>query len=374
MWSPKDVIAHVAGGAARAIDYATPGSGTSTITKLARTQYSQDPYVGNLINTAQSQGKAVKQLSSDPNDYVIIGSDGNIHYTDRANSPSSSSTGGGGSNTSRNASLAPSDITGGAGGGSQYTDTSAARAATQSSIDSLDEILANKLAAAQKRYDTIAKGYDAEDAQNQTQYDQNVTTNEQNREAQHQAALLAAATGQRGLFATLAAIGALGGTGQLLARRAVANEANKDIGDSNKTFDTNATSLFDAFSRLKQQEEQRRRDAEAALASEQEASRYDVASTRQGLLKDLADLFAKAGLNTESADTLGRASALNAELVRNTRPQVASYATTPLNFTPPALKNYLAGANDMTVKVAGNSQSPINGAIYTSTKKRDDLS
>jgi hypothetical protein len=238
----------------------------------------------------------------------------------------------------------------------------------------LDEILANKLAAAQQKYDSILGGYNAEDAQNQTQYDQNVTTNEKNREAQHQAALLAAAIGQRGLFATLASIGALGGTGQLLAHRAVANEANRDIGDSNKTFDTNATSLFNTFSTLKQQEDQRRKDAEAALKAEQEANRYDVTSTHQSLLKDLADLWTKAGNNTEAATALGQASALNADLVRNTKPSVAPYVPTSLKYTAPALKNYLAGANDMTVKVAGNSQLPINGALYTSTKKRDELS
>lgn len=261
---------------------------------------------------------------------------------------------------------------GGGGGGTSYTDTTAARNATQTSIDSLGQILANRLAGANGEYDSIIKAYTQEEALNQAAYDKQVTGNEQTREAARQAALAAAAQGSRGLFATLSSIGALGGTGKVLAGRAVSREANSDIGSADKVFDTNATVLFDTRSKLKQQEEQRRKDAEKIKEDTIKQSKYDAAEQQQKLWKDMADLWTKAGNNTEAANAMAKASAMTPELVANTRPTVTQYATAPLQYSAPALEGYLAGANDMTVKTSSGG-TPINGAIYTSTKKREEL-
>ena len=268
------------------------------------------------------------------------------------------------------AAAAASGGLGGSGGGTQYQDTSAARAGTQVSLDSLDAILNNKLAEARGEYNEIIKAYGAEEESNAATFTKNREANEANREAQQQAGLLAAANGGRGLYSTLASIGALGGTGRLLANRAVANEANLDIGAANKTFDTNATQLYDTYGALKKQEEQRRKDAELTLAKTEQQSRYDTTNTRQQLLKDMADLWGKAGNFGEANRYTGEAAKQTADLVANTRPNVGTYARTPLQYSAPELKNYLAGANDMTVNTAG-SQLPINGAIFTSTKKRE---
>lgn len=257
-------------------------------------------------------------------------------------------------------------------GGQQFTDTSAARDQTLGSINGLDQILANKLAEAEAEYQKVMQGYNEQDANNQQEYDQNVSTNEGNREAQHQAALLAAAQGGRGLYATLASIGALGGTGKLLANRAVAGEANADLGAADKTFTDNATNLESTFKKLKQQEDQRKLDANSNLEANKQADQYDIADQRQSLWKDMADLWTKAGNNTESANALAKAGSYTNDKVANTRPVVAKYAPADLQFSAPQLKSYLAGANDMTVHAADNAGgAPINGAIFTSTKKRD---
>jgi hypothetical protein len=263
---------------------------------------------------------------------------------------------------------------GGGGGGTQYQDTSAARAGTQTSLDSIDGILNNKLREARGEYEAILKSYAADELANKDTFDKKLSQNEGNRESQQQAALLAAANGSRGLYSALASIGALGGTGKVLANRAVSNEANVDIGNANKTFDTNSGALYDSYGELKKQEDQRKRDAELTLKKSEQALRYDATSQRQQLLKDMADLWGKAGNFGQSDRYTGDASKLTADLMKNTRPNVGTYATSPLQYSAPALQNYLAGANDMTVSTsAGGGQLPINGAIYTSTKKRDEL-
>lgn len=57
----------------------------------------------------------------------------------------------------------------------------------------------------------------------------------------------AAATGNQGLKAVLASLGALDGTGQVLAGRAVANSANTAIGTANETYTTNEENIKKAI-------------------------------------------------------------------------------------------------------------------------------
>lgn len=262
------------------------------------------------------------------------------------------------------------------GGGQQFQDTSGARNATQSALDQLDTILGNKNEEAKGGYDNILEQYLGEETENEAKFVKNREGNESTRGAQNQAALLAAANGGRGLFSTLASIGALGGTGKTLANRAVSNEANIDIGNANKTFDTNATALNDSYGELEKEQDQRRLDAKNTYDKTVKANEYDILDTRQGLYKDMADLWTKAGNNDQANKYLGNVAKLQPKLAETSRPTVPEYAKKQMRFKAPALKNYLAGANDMTVKAApaqAGGGGPINGAVYTSTKRRDEL-
>lgn len=261
------------------------------------------------------------------------------------------------------------------GDGGDYADTSQARASTRTSIDSLDDILANRQSEAQQQYQKMLDTYGAEDAQAQDQYEGQVSKNEKSRETNRHQALNAAAEGSRGLHATLASIGALGGTGRQLANRAVASEANSDIGRSDRAFGDNAEQLFNAFSSLKQQQKQRKKDAESTFKKTKQQNRYDITDKRQGLWEDMSSLWARAGNNSRADQALARASSYTPDLVSNTRPQVSEYAKKPLQYQAPALKNYLAGANNMTVDVKGGGNAPsgpINGSLFASNRKRDD--
>lgn len=262
--------------------------------------------------------------------------------------------------------------TGGGGSAPTYKDTTAARNATGVSIGALDTILNNALTGADAEYNSVTEAYNAEDAQNLQKYQGDVEQNEITRDTNTQASLLGAAKGSRGLYATLASLGALGGTGRMLANRAVATEANADLGEGEKTFETNAGTLFDTRSVLEKQEKQRRLDAEKIKADARQNAEYDYFKGQQDLSKEMASLWTDAGNTGEAANWINRSSGYTPELAKKSKVNVGQYAKTPLAYSKPELGKYIGGMNSTAVNVAGGANgTPINGALYTSTSKKD---
>lgn len=262
----------------------------------------------------------------------------------------------------------------GNGGGSQFTDTSAARNTTQRSIDSLDEILRNNLGDINARFDNISKQYGEEEALNRTRFNEQTSTNENNRTNTIQQSLLAAAQGGRGLMASLAALGALGGDGSLLARRAVSQEANRDIGDGNRVFDANATQLNNAYADTQADEKRRRTEAEDARVNESRAAETKIAEQRQSLYERMASLFREAGDNNSATRYIGMVGDQVPVIARNSATQVSPYASRNIGFEGGQLKSYLGGRNDMSVSAAPQSggSSAVNSPLYSLTRRREE--
>jgi len=276
-------------------------------------------------------------------------------------------------NPGNGGSLNTTDVSVG-GTGSSYTDTSAARGATQKSIDSLDTILKNNLGSISGNYKSILDKYATEDAAAKASYDTQVSTNESNRTSMMQQALLAAAQGGRGLMSTLAALGALGGTGRDLANRAVAASANADIGEGDRTFKTNAEDLMTSWSKTQQDQEDRKAEAEAARANEEAAARKENLQTRQSLYEKMASLWSDAGNNSEAARFLGLVGELAPQIASNTSTRAAAYKPSEAAFTPGKLQSYLAGAKDMTVTTqGGNKGSSLTSPLAAVTRKREEV-
>lgn len=260
------------------------------------------------------------------------------------------------------------------GGGSSFTDTSAARNATQASIDSLDEILRNNLADIGSRFSNIEKQYGEEETLNQTRFNDQTSANENNRTSTVQQALLSAAQGGRGLMASLAALGALGGDGSRLANRAISQEANRDIGDGNRVFDANATQLNNAWADTQADQKRRRQEAADAKVNEERAATTKIAEQKQSLFERMANLFTTAGDNGSAARYLGMVGEQAPVIARNSATQVTPYSARNIGFEGGQLKSYLAGRNDMTVKadpLSGGSNA-VNSPLYSLTKRREE--
>lgn len=252
-----------------------------------------------------------------------------------------------------------------------YKDTTAARNATDVSINSLDTIFNNALTGADEEYTGVTGAYDVEDAANLTRYKGDVEKNEITRDGNTQASLLGAARGSRGLYATLASLGALNGTGRQVANRAVATEANADLGAGEKSFETNVESLFNTRSEVEKKEKQRRLDAEKTWKDTKQSAEFDYLKGNQDLSREMASLWTDAGNFGEANNWTNRASTYTPRMAEKTKVNPAKYAKDPLAYSTPEMANYLAGQSSTAVNVAGGS--PINGALYTSTKKRDEL-
>jgi hypothetical protein len=264
------------------------------------------------------------------------------------------------------------DLSGGGGGSSAptYKDTTASRNATQVSLDNVDTIFNNAITGADTDYTNIKTQYDTEDAANLQKYQGDVEGNEIDRDGNTQAALRTAAQGARGLYATLASLGALGGTGRTLANRAVASEANTDLGEGEKSFKTNVETLFDARGEVEKKEKQRRLDAEQTWKDARNNAEYDKIAQNQKLSQEMAGYWQDAGNFGEANNWINRASGYTPELAAKTKKAPAQYATTPLEYGAPALNKYLGGMNSTAVNVA--SGNPVNGALYTSTSPRKE--
>lgn len=258
--------------------------------------------------------------------------------------------------------------TGGVGGGSAINQ--AALNAYLSQLSALPTVLQNLLTSNQEQYDSVMGGYRGEMENAKRKYDTSVTNNELNRGNSIQSANIAAAQGARGLRSTLAAIGALGGTGQLLANRAVAGEANRDIGEARQTFDTNATSLTDAWNDTELANDKREAEAEAALKNANIRSRGEVASNNQNIYAQLAKLYGDAGDTGKATEYAAKGIGYQPDVTAASRTVAPSYDRSKLSFTPAELAQYLGGKNDLSVDVVGGDNLP-NSTLITNTKKRD---
>lgn len=251
----------------------------------------------------------------------------------------------------------------------------AAVGATQQAIDSLGTELNTGYGNIDASKNALISGYDKEAAQNEADFNENTVTNNTNLEKNKQNALVAAAQGRRGLRGTLSAIGALGGDGSVLADRAVTNEANSDIGGATDTAVANDKNLTKAIGRFRDDDAQRRAEAETARTNQRTALEGSVASKKQSFYQKMADLYSTGGNDAKAADYMGQAGSLNNEIAGKTAVGATPFTSKAAAFTPGSLESYLAGANDMTVQVAdggaGGNPTILAGDPNAAKKKKD---
>ena len=119
---------------------------------------------------------------------------------------------------------------------------------SQAEINAALASIAGQQQTYQNSYNTAAAGNAAADQQAQLNQNSDLQNNTTARSTAIQNADQAAAQGNQGLRAVLASLGALNGTGQILAGRAVANSANGDIGTADSTYTTNNEAIQKAIS------------------------------------------------------------------------------------------------------------------------------
>ena len=243
-------------------------------------------------------------------------------------------------------------------------------------IRNLDTVLANKNQTTNDTYNQAMKSYDDTFALDRQARDKAQVQNEQANTDARQAAMVQAASGGRGLRSVLASMGALGGTGLDLANQAVSREANIDIGNADKNFQTNASNLTDSWARAEDEDTKRRAEAGTIRDNTLINNAADVASSRQSMYNQLASMYDRG--SSQANNYLAKATALNPDIVAGSRQSVTPYSQSRQLFAPGQLQEYLGGVRDLSVGASaapsGQAGSPVNSPLFgQSQDKRRQL-
>jgi len=235
-----------------------------------------------------------------------------------------------------------------------------------SSMGTLDSVLANRNQTTNDTYNQAVRSYDDTFALDRQARDKAQIQNEQANTDARQAAMVQAAAGGRGLRSVLASMGALGGTGLDLANQAVSREANIDIGNADKNFQTNAGNITDSWARAEDEDRRRRAEATTIRDNSLTNNAADVAASRQSMYNQLAGMYDRG--SAEANSYLAKASALNPQIAAGSRQAVAPYAKSQQLFAPGKLQEYLGGVRDLSVGASaapsGQTSAPINSPLF----------
>jgi hypothetical protein len=171
-------------------------------------------------------------------------------------------------------------------------------------------------------------------------------------------------------------MGALGGTGSILADRAISDSANKDLGGARDNFETNAKTLQTAWGDFESLDKRRRQQADNTRTSNKDAVESDILTERQKSLQELAGLYEQAGNTGRYGELMGQATSLTPQIAGLSKSRSA-YTPVQGGFNPGELGSYLAGNRDMTVgRQAGSTNQALNNPLYAfsgNTKRDEEL-
>jgi len=248
-------------------------------------------------------------------------------------------------------------------GGSSSTNTSSAPSAppitpvSQATIDAIMHSIANSVAQNQQDFERASASNANDDAQAGIDHGNQVHTNTESRATAVQNAEQAAASGNQGLRAVLASLGALNGTGQQLAGRAVADSANNDIGGADQTFQNNATAIENANNTYTNAAH----DRDATLAAHLRVDNQGANATGiQSILND-----------ANSQNDTATYNRFLPQLVQATAPSAPIAAThstfnpaTVNSFAPTSKLNVTNAPVTNSAAASSSSTTPVNSALY----------
>lgn len=277
--------------------------------------------------------------------------------------PATQVASGGGSSTS----AAPSDPNGGGGGGVDKSNDIALQLA---GLNAVGEQESAGLSAIEKALAKLLGQYDTEAGSNEGTYKTQSETNQNNLQKNKQTAFVNAAQGRRGLFGTLAALGALNGSGIDLANRAVQKGANDDLSGAADSYGTNQSTLDTAIGQFRQEDKMRRENADTAAENARTNTRGESAKSRMEFYTNLANDYAAMGNAAEAKRYTDLAASMYPAMARTNIPN-SNIAYTGAAFTPGTLQNYIGGA-DSTLVTATPTQGgqTIPGLVASPVKRK----
>jgi hypothetical protein len=241
------------------------------------------------------------------------------------NAPTAAPTGGGSSG-------------GGGGSASSFEDKSVDINNQNAGLAASDTKTNKGIQAIEDQLASILGNYNTESANAEGQYKASTDTNVGSKLKNDESAMVNAAQGRRGLFGTLASLGALGGTGIELANRAVQSGANEDLSNSEDAYKGNQTSLDTAVGNFRTADKERRDQTGKAAENAKTSARNEGAKEKQGYLVNLANDYAAEGDSATAKKYSDMAAALYGDIANTAVPSAGpSYISAA--FQAPTLTN-----------------------------------
>lgn len=215
--------------------------------------------------------------------------------------------------------------------------------ATNKTLGSLGQILAEALSNARTGYQNRQNQLNAQETSQRKTYDESTLKNQQNYDANLGASIRA---GSKGLSGLMSALRGGGGAGNDYARNwvqdTVADTTANDIREGYNTFDENRRATDSALSTFLTDLEGKRRENEDTYENNQRAARLYDAQQKQSLYQKLADLYGDAGNAGENARYLGLAGGEAGNIAQNMGAKVSAYSSAPIEVKSPDMAAFAA--------------------------------
>ena len=213
--------------------------------------------------------------------------------------------------------------------------------------------------------------YNTEGNDAQTSYTGESNDNQTDLQSNKETALQDAVQGRKGLYGTLASLGALSGSGLTLANNAVQKGANEDLTTAGDTYATNQNALDTSYGNFNTSNTERKQTAQAAAANDIEQVQNDAAKNQQQYLSNLVTDYAAEGNAPAAAAAAAKVAALYPTVAATNVPTIdLGYSGSA--YTAPTLASYLGQANNTTVQTVPatttNSALNVPGLIATNKK------
>lgn len=239
----------------------------------------------------------------------------------------------------------------------------------QGTADAADQTTNEGIAKINSKLAGILGDYTTDANNASTQYTTSSNQNQSNLQKNKETALVNAAQGRRGLFATLSSLGALGGSGIELANRAVQSGANEDLSGAQDTYAGNQSGLDTAIGNFKTEDKRRNDETNADAADAISNTKNSGLKAKQSAYINIANDYHDMGDTANAQKYTDLAKSLYPEIATTNVP-ASDPSYSPLAFTAPSLSSYLVNGNT-TVSTTGGSGG-IPGLIASNPLTGDE--
>jgi hypothetical protein len=259
----------------------------------------------------------------------------------------------------------------GGGSGTSYTDETNDIGSNQAGLDALGRGLTANQNAINTKIAGIDQLYSGDLGAAKTNYGTESQANSDDLQSNKEVAMQNAVQGRQGLYGTLAGLGALNGTGLVLANNAVAKGANEDLATAANNFSTNKSSLDTAYNTYVTDENNAKKAADDAAGIDLTQAKNSNLRTQQQYLSAIANDYVKEGNTAQAKNYFGQANSLFGPINDTNLSPTNDFGYTGATWNTPSLNQITSKANNTSVlPTKGTGAFNVPGLVAVNRKQQ----